>query len=289
MKKRYLIAVAFSLFANLNLGAINVIINKMPYPEHSFRIFFFQLLFSSFFLFVWIFRTGFQPFKTEQIRLYAIRGMISILSIYFFYTSLRMLDPVDAVLLKSTTPFFVPFLAIFWLRERLPLATWPLICLGFWGVYLIIGPFGSHFSIIHFFPLISAVGYAYMIVSINYLLKKDSLRQIILYYNIVGLCFLAPFIFCYWQPMTWELWSIYVILGLLFAFSQIGIIHAYSYSMPGRLAPFIFSEVFFTYLIMQCFFDVHLSKKELLGAAVIFCSALATYYLVTQRGAIEEA
>ena len=283
MKSNYKFAVIFSLIANFAFALINITINKMQYDINAIRLFFFQMLFSCIFLAPWMFRNGISVLKTSQIKLHAMRGIIAIFSVFFFYSSLRILTPVDAVLIKSTSPFFVPALAMLWLGEKIPKITWLLILFGFVGVYFVIGPFDSRFSFAHLFPLLSAVGYAYMIVSVNKLREKDSPQQVLYYYNLTGLVFLSPIIALTWNPMPLEVWMILGVLALLFAIGQVAIVMAYSYSMPGRLAPFIFSEVFFTYLLLQIFFEVTVSKREFLGGGIIVFSALMMFWVMAQR------
>lgn len=260
----------------------------MPYEEHAMRIFFFQMFFSSFFLFPWIFRKGLGVFKTAQIKLHAMRGIIAITSAFFFYTSLRMLSSVDAVLVKSTAPFYVPLLAMLWLREKVPKITWPLIGIGFIGVFLVIGPFDSSFSFVHFYPLLAAVGYAYMVVSVTKLREKDSAEQVLLYYNLTALTFLTPIIIMTWKPLPIELWVLLMVMGLFFALGQIAIVQAYSYSMPGKLSPFIFAEVFFTYILLLIFFGVTLTTRDIMGAILIISSAMLMLW-VHQRAKVVSA
>lgn len=274
MKQNFFLAVLCSLFANLNFSIINVIISKMPYEIHAMRIFFFQMAFSCIILLPWIFRNGFGVIKTKQLKLHAMRGVISIISVFFFYTSLRMLSSVDAVLVKNTAPFYVPLLAMLWLRERVLPITWPLIAIGFVGVYLVIGPFDTGFSFVHFFPLLAAVGYAYMVVSVSRLRIRDTPEQILLYYNVMAMFFLTPMMIYTWQPMPLQVWSLLLLMGVFFGVGQLAIVHAYSYSMPAKLAPFIFGEVFFTYGILHVVYGVNLSIRDALGGLLIIGSAI---------------
>ncbi len=274
MKQNYFFAVVCSLFANMNSSVINVIVSRLPYEVHALKIFFFQVAFSVLITFPWIFRKGFSVLKTDQLKLHVRRAMIAMVSVFFFYTSLKAISSVDAVIVKNTSPFYVPLLAMYWLRESIPKITWPLIGLGFIGVCLVIGPFDSNFTFLHCFPLLAAVGYAYMIVSVSKLRMRDSAEQILLFYTLTVVAFLAPLIILTWQPIPLELWGLFAVLGVFFGIGQIAIITAYCLSMPGKLAPFIFAEVFFTYLLLHVFFGVTISTRDVLGASLIIGSAL---------------
>ncbi len=286
VKRNYAIAVAASLFGNLNLSFVNVLISKLPYEISSYRLFFFQLIFGLIFISPWVFRRGISVFQTRQYKQHMIRGIVAVCSIIFFYISLRLLPPVDAVLLKSTTPFFVPFLSMIWLKEKIPLVTWPLILSGFAGVYLIIGPFGEKFSLDHLYPLVAAVGYGYIVVSVNKLRQTDTPEQILLFYFMTAIGFLAPVVLFNWEPIPMALWAILAVLGLLYGIGQIFIVLAYSFSKPGRLAPFIFAEVLFTYLILEIVFGVSLQVREMWGGAIIIGSALVMFWTITRAKAL---
>lgn len=286
VKRNYAIAVACSLLANLSVGVGNVLISKMPYEISAARLFFFQLIFSGIFISFWVFRRGFSVVQTGKLKQHLMRGIIAVCSVIFFYISLRVLPPVDAVIIKSTSPFFVPILSMIWLKEGIPKITWPLIICGFIGVYLVIGPFGPKFSFDHLYPLLAALGYAYVAVSVSKLRLTDTPEQILLFYFLTSICFLGPSVLFNWQPIPLGLFAMLFVLGILYAVAQIFIVLAYSFSKPGRLSPFIFSEVLFTYMVLEIVYGVSLSTREVLGGGIIFCSAVVMFWAITRARAI---
>lgn len=256
---------------------MNVMIGQMPYEIEVYSLLFFQMVFGSVFLFLWVFRKGGSVVKTSCLHLHLVRGVVAVFSMYCFYTSLKSLSSVDAVLLKSTTPFFVPLLSMLLIKEAIFPLTWLLIGVGFIGVYLVIGPLHETLTVAHGLALLGAIGFAFMIVSVNRLRKTQTPEQIVLYSNLTVLCCLFPFVLYQKIYFFYEMILVLVLLGLFFALAQVFLILAYSFSKPGRLSPFIFSEFIFTSLIMQLFFKAHLTPKALLGVCFIFFGAVAMF------------
>ncbi len=275
--------VALVLFGYLNFALIDIIVSQAEHSMHALKIFYFQVLFSSIFLFPWVARQKGRFFKTKNLRLHVFRAIVAIASVFFFYSALQIIPPVDAVLLKSTSPIFTPILALFVFKERVLKRVWPLIFLGLFGVYLIIGPFNSSFTFVHLYPLVSALAVSYITLAVYKLGKEDSPKQIVYSMNITGLIFLTPIVLLNWEPIPNHLWMMFVLQGLLFSLAQICFVKAYTLSTPGRLAPFLFSEVFFVFVFLRLFFSVSISMKEILGGAIIVSSMSLIFYLTRNK------
>lgn len=283
MRKHYVWAVTCILLSYVNFGTVNVLISKKLDQINAIKIYYFFMLFSTIYLLPWIISQGKGFFHTCQLKLHISRAFVEIICTYFLFVSLQLLPTVDAILIKDTFPLFIPIFATIVLREKVPLFVWPFLLTGFYGTYLVIGPFDADFSFTHFYPLLSAVGFAYSTLATRRLLQYDTLAQTVYSLNLIVLLVLTPLILFTWHPLSLEVWGYLAVCGLLVAIGQILYVQAFMHSMPGQLAPYIFFELVVVYFILRTFFEVTLTTRELIGGGFIIASMMIVFWLTKRK------
>jgi drug/metabolite transporter (DMT)-like permease len=94
----------------------------------------------------WFWFQGRASLATRVPHLHLLRGLAGLGAMYCFYYAIARMHLGEAMLLKMTAPLFIPFVALFWLREKLSVRSLMALALGFGGVTLVISPELSQFD-----------------------------------------------------------------------------------------------------------------------------------------------
>ena len=78
--------------------------------------------------------------KTEKLGLHILRSLLSLCVLYFYFYAVSQIELATAVLLLSTSPVFVPILAIVFMRHISARTVWAGVTIAFLGVTLVIDP-----------------------------------------------------------------------------------------------------------------------------------------------------
>lgn len=97
--------------------------------------------------------------RNIPIALQVTRSLVGVGQITIFFLSLRTLPLVDSVLLRATAPIWVPILMVLLYRQPIDGRTFLYICIGFFGVALILHPVESKLTI--GYPLAIGAGILY--------------------------------------------------------------------------------------------------------------------------------
>lgn len=137
------------------------------------------------------------------------RAIMGLTSICFYYYAVRNIPLVNAVTITNTAPLFTPFIIYFWLKMTIPKIRMIGLCIGFFGVILILQPEASTFTyeIASCVGLIGAMTSSFSQVGIKQLAKTESTSTIMAYYFLLAISFLTvPFIYTWtpiYDPMNW--------------------------------------------------------------------------------------
>jgi drug/metabolite transporter (DMT)-like permease len=82
----------------------------------------------------------FRDLKTQKLNLHIVRSVLSLFVLYSYFFAVAHIKLATAVLLLSTSPVFVPMIALIWLGYRVSATVWIGIFIAFFGVSLIIDP-----------------------------------------------------------------------------------------------------------------------------------------------------
>ena len=88
----------------------------------------------------WFWFQGRASLATRVPQLHLLRGLAGLGAMYCFYYAVARMHLGEAMLLKMTAPLFIPFVALFWLREKLSGRVLLALAIGFGGVTLVISP-----------------------------------------------------------------------------------------------------------------------------------------------------
>ena len=219
---------------------------------------------------------GDKRFKTQVPHLHLLRGLAGVSAMYCFFYAIANLPLANAMLLKLTAPLFIPFVALFWLKEQF---TWHVIAalvIGFTGVAIMLGPeIDSQLGI----SLIAMAGGAFAAiakVTVRRLSKSESANLTVFYFAFVGLIVSIIPLIWYWQTPTLNQVSWLIILGVFATAGQLSMTRGFACAPAARLGPFAFFSVLFGAYFGWLFWDEMVTIATAIGALLIMLSGVLT-------------
>jgi len=222
------------------------------------------------------FRLGTEGFKTSQFRFHALRGGIGVAAMSCFFYILGNMHFTEAILLKLTTPFFIPLVALLWLGERSSFITLLAIALGFVGVVFIADPQNKGWQEIDLvlIGLLGACLAAVAKVTIRRMRSSEPSLRIVFYFSIFASAFSAPFAWNSWQTPsnTQFLWL--ALLACVATVGQLLITSAYKRVSAGKIGQFTYTSLIFSSTMGWFIWQEPMTLSIILGMSFIVGAGL---------------
>lgn len=244
---------------------------------------FFRNLLGLIILVPWLARRGLGGLATKVPGLHVLRAAAGLAAMYCFFYAIAHIALAEAMLLKLTAPFFIPLVALLWLREDVPPAVWFGIGIGFTGVTLILAPDldtePAGVSPIALIGLLGGALAAVAKVTIRRLSRTEPTMRIVFFFAAIA-CGIAaiPLIWSWQTPsVTASAWL--VMIAVCATLGQLLLTTGLSLAPASRMGAFGFSSVIFASLYGWLLWQEVLSWDFLAGLLLIVVAGL----LASQR------
>jgi drug/metabolite transporter (DMT)-like permease len=201
------------------------------------------------------------------------------LSIYTYYYAVQKLLLVNAVTLSNTSPLFIPFFTLIWLKLLVSKRRFLATAIGFVGVLVLLRPTGEIFEWASVVGLSSGFFGAIALISVRQLSKTENTETILSYYFLLGvvIAFLPlPFT---WQPIAEPIQWLYIFLSSICAFIyQFAITKAYTHAPATKVSTLNYLSVVFSGLLGWWIFAEIPDYWVLIGTLLIICGALIALF-----------
>lgn len=219
---------------------------------------------------------GTSGFKSKQMRLHMMRGLIGISAMSCFFYILGRMHFTEAILLKLCTPFFIPLIALLWLSERSSRITWLAIVLGFVGVAIISQPKLSS-EVENSFAEISLVAIgllgaclaALAKVTIRRMGSDEPALRTVFYFGVFASLASMPFAIESWVSPSPLNWFLLFCLAAVATVGQLLITYAYKRAPAGKIGQYTYTSLIFTALMGWVFWGEALTIAIALGSLCI--------------------
>jgi len=221
-------------------------------------------------------RGGLGRLRTPNLRFHLLRGLIGVSAMYCYFFSLGQLPLTEAVLLKLTAPFFIPLIAMAWLRESASPLTLLAIGLGFGGVLAIMDPGTGGFSngLYVLAGLAGAFFGATAKVTIRRMGVAEPSRRIVFYFGVIATLVSAPAALWNWQLPTTRQWLMLLALATCATGAQLLITTAYRITPAGKVGQFTYSSVVFAALLGWLIWSEPILLNQVIGCLLIVAAGL---------------
>ncbi|HEY9040776.1 MAG TPA: DMT family transporter [Rheinheimera sp.] len=264
------------LLAEACFAGIGAIVKFTSGTASEVQVVFFRNFFALLLMLPFLYKHGFGLLKTRRWYLHLSRALTGIISMYCFFYVLARLPLAQGMLVLLLSPFIVPVIARFWLKERPSRLTLFSILLGFVGVLLALpADYGSAEAIL-LVGLLSAVLVAVTKTTIRYMSDTEPAVRIVFYFSLLTAVLSAIPVPFYWQPLNNDVWLAFIGMGVLAATGQLAMTRAYAVAPASDIGMWTYSSVIFAGLFGYLFWQEPVSAAWFGGVLVIFYAGYIT-------------
>lgn len=255
------------IISTISFACMNVTV-KYLVNINAFQIVFFRSLSSLFFTIPFLLKSEI-PILGNNKKLLVLRGLTGVISMTFFFMSIKYLQVATAISLRYIAPIFAAIFAVLFLKEKTKPLQWLFFIMSFVGVLIIKGfdeqvdTFGLILVLIAAFfsglvyPIINKIGTEdHPVVVVNYLMVIATV--------VGGLLSISN-----WQNPIGLEWVLLLSLGVSGYFGQLYMTKAFQTTETNQVAPLIYLEVIFTLLFGLLWLDEIYNIWSLLGITLI--------------------
>lgn len=204
-----------------------------------------------------------------------------------FMYSMKMGFLTIVYTISYTSPFFMILLSALLLKEKVGFSRWVAVAIGMVGALIAMQPGTNLFESIAILVLAGTFLGALNKILMRKLASTEHSLAIAIYPNIVMLLAMIPFL--NWQPMPWEHWALFGIVGVITAAGQYAIAQALRFAQASTLAPIDYSTFFWVVALDYFWWQKTLDFYTLVGAAIIVGSNFFILYCARRDSKIKSA
>lgn len=239
-----------------------------------FQILFLRTVFSVIWMSPLLYQRGFELVRTDQIRLYGTRVLLSFTSMAAMFHAFDMIPIGEVTAISFLSPIFGTVFAIFLLGEVVRLRRWVALGVGLVGALIMLRPGFNAFGTGQALALMSAMAIGLIGPLVKQLTGRDDPERIVFITNlcIVPLALIPAL--AVWTWPTWQVWLALIALGLIAVAGHATLVRGYKLTDASLVMTFKFSRLPFAVLIGYLAFDEMIDGPVWVGAAIIFAAAV---------------
>ncbi|CDZ77612.1 carboxylate/amino acid/amine transporter [Legionella massiliensis] len=213
-------------------------------------------------------------FKTRRPFLHLIRAISGLLSLLLLYYSLKYVPLVDAVLLNTTYPIFVPIVLWMLIGAKTTAKSSIGILIGFIGIALVLRPNEGLFNSASLIALASGVAAAFAIACTRLLSKTESPDVISFYYFLLTTLISLILILFSWNTPDLKTLLILVVIAIVATAYQLCLTQALARTQARIVSPIMYSAIIFSGILGWCIWGVIPDLLSVAGTILVFTGAL---------------
>lgn len=256
-------------FASMGVG-IRFVADSLPNES----IVFFRNLFGLCLLAPWLLRGGRPGLRTEVPHLHLLRGVAGVSAMYCFFYAIAQIPLAEAMLLKLSSPLFIPVIAFLWLHERIGPRVWLAIGTGFAGVLLILRPGLEGVSPVALIALLGGLFAAIAKVTVRRLSRTEPAVRIVFYFALIATLVSSVPVTWSWHTPTPEELGWLLGLSLFATLGQLCLTTGMSLAPAAHMGAFGYFSVVFGAAYGWLLWDERLLWPTVAGSLLIFLSGL---------------
>jgi drug/metabolite transporter (DMT)-like permease len=181
--------------------------------------------------------------RCERPLLQAVRGLLPLFAGASILLGLRFLSLADATVITFAAPLFVVALSAPILRERVGMAAWVGVALGFVGVLIVVRPGANSIAWAALLPLTTAFLFALYQVLTRLASRGDAPSTTLAWTILIGFILTTPFLPLGWANGSRAGWLLLIFSGLLYGTGQLLLIRALAAAPAAILTPFTYTQI----------------------------------------------
>jgi drug/metabolite transporter (DMT)-like permease len=226
---------------------------------------------------------GIAVFRTTRLRHHVLRSFSQFCSQSCLIIAFSLMPLAGAVAINFSAPLFAALVSIILLKEKVGLARWSALLVGFIGVLIVTNPGAEVYQVGALFALTNAVLYGTVTAAVRGMTATESAPTLTLYQILLITAFcalVAPFGFI--MP-TWSHWGLIVFNGLANAVGQYWWTKSLHLGPASAVAPFFYLSLVWAAVIGFMVWGDVPTIGLLIGSAIVVASGLFLLWREARR------
>ena len=227
--------------------------------------------------------TGIAVFRTSRLRHHVLRSFSQFVSQSCLIIAFSLMPLAGAIAINFSAPLFAALVSIAMLKEKVGLARWSALLVGFIGVLIVTNPGAEAFQIGALFALTNAILYGTVTAAVRGMTATESAPTLTLYQILLITGFfavVAPFGFI--MP-TFDHWGLIVFNGLSNAVGQYWWTKSLHLGPASAVAPFFYLSLVWAVVIGFMVWGDVPTIELLIGSAIVVASGLFLLWREARR------
>jgi len=270
----FLLGAALILVSEMFLVLSGMVIKQLSGELPTEMIVFFRNFLGLLLFLPWLLRNGTSVLRTQKLRFHLMRAGVGVTAMTCLFYTWGHLPLAQAALLKQTAPFFMPLIALWWLKERISLQVKVAILVGFIGVALIINPDQAAMNVGIVIALVGACLGALAKVTIRRMRDTESPQIIVFYFAFFAALLSAVPAWLSGAGLNLVQFGWLIVLAATSTIAQLFLSKAYGLAQAGQLAPYTYGSVAMAALFGWLVWGEVLGLNTLFGILLVSCAGI---------------
>ena len=219
-----------------------------------------------------------QVAKTRTPLLQIFRSLILVAEMCVTILAFTLLGLAETHAIFASYPLIIAMLSGPILGEHVGWRRWLAICVGFFGILIILNPGNGIFSPYALVPLAGAILFALYGLLTRYAGQYDNSSTSFFWTGIVGCIAMTAIGLNFWDPVSQGDWSIMLILSASGMLGHFLLIKCYEVAEASAVQPFAYLQLIWASLIGVIIFGEQITTNVLIGACIIVGAGLFTLW-----------
>ena len=219
-----------------------------------------------------------QVAKTKTPLLQIFRGLILVAEMCVTILAFTLLGLAETHAIFASYPLIIAMLSGPILGEHVGWRRWLAICVGFFGILIILNPGNGIFSPYALVPLAGAILFALYGLLTRYAGQYDNSSTSFFWTGIVGCIAMTAIGVNFWDPVSKSDWSIMLILSASGVVGHYLLIKCYEVAEASAVQPFAYLQLIWASMIGIIIFGEQITTNVLIGACIIVGAGLFTLW-----------
>ena len=219
-----------------------------------------------------------QVAKTKTPLLQIFRSLVLVAEMCVTILAFTLLGLAETHAIFASYPLIIAMLSGPILGEHVGWRRWLAICVGFFGILIILNPGYGIFSPYALVPLAGAILFALYGLLTRYAGQYDNSSTSFFWTGIVGCIAMTAIGLNFWDPVSQADWSLMLILSASGMLGHFLLIKCYEVAEASTVQPFAYLQLIWASLIGVIIFGEKITTNVLLGACIVVGAGLFTLW-----------
>ena len=219
-----------------------------------------------------------QVAKTKKPLLQIFRSLLLVAEMCVTILAFTLLGLAETHAIFASYPLIIAMLSGPILGEHVGWRRWLAICVGFFGILIILNPGNGIFSPYALVPLAGAILFALYGLLTRYAGQYDNSSTSFFWTGIIGCIAMTAIGLNFWDPVSQADWSIMLILSASGMLGHFLLIKCYEVAEASAVQPFAYLQLIWASIIGILIFGEQITTNVFIGACIIVGAGLFTLW-----------